>query len=222
MNEHRFDIRAVMPVVALGCAWGVVESFAGVSLRGSCARMFTGSLLTGASIFFFAAASGYGLRLIMLSVLPLIAGSLRIYTGFLLDQKIMSGAVANPVFAFWMECAAFMLVFFVARKCLSRGLTAGMTMGAFTAILAAVLFLPVKVFTGIPACVVPGGSTPLAVWGMPVGAVMGAVMMPFGLWAGRCLRNASATTSRRRCWMALACETAVSVLCVVVLTLVYV
>ena len=179
----------LLTVLVLGSLWGLVESTAGIGLRGSCARFYSGSILTGTSLLFFAGAYALTGRLLLVMVLPIIAGLFRLYTGLLLGQAVISGAVANPLFAFFVEALAFCMVIYLIKQQHVRSLAGGSLAGMTTAVLAANLCLPVKWVTGIPACVVPGTGFPLAIWGLPMALAVAAVSMPLGFRAGAAIRQ---------------------------------
>ena len=174
----------LLSIVTIGSLWGLVEATAGVGLRGSCARLYSGSVLTGTSLLFFSFAYMLTGRLLLVLLLPIIAGLLRLYAGLLLGQPVVSGAVANPIFAFFMEALAFCAVIYLLKRSYLRSVAGGGVAGMTAATLSACMFLPVKLVTGIPACVVPGTTFPLAIWGLPVAAAVAVVSMPLGLWAG--------------------------------------
>lgn len=186
---------------AMGSLWGVQECFAGVALRGGCARFYSGALLTGLSLFYLAAAWRATSARLPLILLPALAAGFRIYAALILGKPIISGAVANPVFAFAMEALAFALIIslpFVAAK---RSLVAGAGAGIAAAALGSLLFLPVGRVTGIPACVLPGTQIPLALWGLPVAMAAGAAAFPLGARLGERLSVWSAAPAPSSRWV---------------------
>ena len=176
-------------ILVIGSLWGLLEASVGVGLRGSCARFLTGSMLTGTSLLFFACAYMLTGRLVLVIVLPVIAGLFRLYAGLLLGQAVMSGAVANPIYAFFVEALAFCAVIYLMKQSHVRSLPGAGIAGMTAAVLSANLFLPVKVFTGIPACVVPGTDFPLCIWGLPTAMVVAAGATPLGFRVGSWIRQ---------------------------------
>ncbi|GEM_PF-432743 len=222
--------QTVLAVALFGSLWGLAECTAGIFLRGTCSRLYTGSILTGLSFFYMAGALGLAGgggtlargRAFTLMLMPLIAALFRVYAGLLMGQKIISGAVANPVYAFITEGLVFCaLVAFAGRERLSRLVPAAMG-GIASAVAAAVIFVPVVVFTTIPACVLPGTRLPLSIFGMPVAAALGAVALPAGLQLGAWMRHRLDAQPRERAMVLLTrASAAVTVVCAVVLTLLY-
>jgi len=183
----------LLAIVVIGSLWGLLEATVGS--------------LTG--------------RLLPLVLLPILAGLLRLYAGLLLGLPIMSGAVANAIYAFFVEAAVFVVVIFLIeqRRLRLRSALGGGLTGATIAVLACILFLPVGLFTGIPACPLPGTSIPLCIWGMPVAAVAAAVSLPAGLWAGAWLRRRLSSAGRRRGPVIAAGGLAFTAACVLAVTL---
>ena len=190
---------ALLSIVVIGSVWGLVECTAGISLRGACTRFYSGSILTGTSLLFLACAYVTARRYLLVMLLPIIAGGCRVYAGVLLGQPLISGAVANPVYAFFGEAVAFCAVMYMIKERRTQSYVGAGLAGITAAVLAVSLFLPVKSITGVPACVVPGTSFPLCIWGLPVAAAIAAVGVPTGFRAGAwARRRADAVRPTRR------------------------
>jgi hypothetical protein len=211
----------LLSIIMIGSVWGLVEATVGIGLRGSCARFLSGSLLTGTSLLFFSCAYTLSRRLLFVAMLPVIAGLFRLYAGLLLRQPIISGAVANPLYAFFMEALAFCAVIYLIKRSHVTSVFGGSLAGMTAAVLAANLFLPVKWVTGIPACVVPGTSFPLCIWGLPVAVGVAAVSTPLGLALGAWLRRWLLARRPARVPLLAGTSLAVSTVCVVAITLLH-
>jgi hypothetical protein len=136
-------------------------------------------------------------RAFTLMLMPLIAALFRVYAGLLMGQKIIS---RRP----WQ---IGLCVYYGRTRVLRRSLplrganaSAGLSPAAMggiaSAVAAAVIFVPVVVFTTIPACVLPGTRLPLSIFGMPVAAALGP--WRFGGVAARGVDAASARCTAAR------------------------
>ncbi|MGD0783699.1 MAG: hypothetical protein ABSA30_12650, partial [Candidatus Aminicenantales bacterium] len=164
-------------VVVLGSVWGVAEAGLGLALN-ACAKLASGSIMTGVALFFLAAA-----RLRARSARgPLLAAGLaigfKLFDAALLGLPLRHGAVANPMFAFVTEAGAAILLFAVLGRTAQSGLRGRILLGAAAAGLSAMAFPLVKLATGIPACVVPGTSVPLSIAFAPLAMAAGALAVP--------------------------------------------
>ena len=101
-------------VVMLGAVWGLSEAGLGMWLR-SCASFVSGSLMTGAALFFIAAAWFVSRRILGVALLIAIACLFKMFDALLLSLPILHGAVGNPIFAFLMEGLAFLVLFTLGR-----------------------------------------------------------------------------------------------------------
>ncbi len=209
-------------IILIGSLWGFVESAAGIGLRGCGARFYSGSILTGTSLLFFSCAWVLTGRWLLVMALPVIAGVFRLYVGLLLGEALISGAVANPIYAFFVEAFAFCQVIYLIRQTHVRSLAGGALAGMAVAVLSANLFLPVKLVTGIPACVVPGTGFPLSIWGLPVAAAVAAVSMPLGVRTGEGIRRWIQAPGHQREDVLARLSIGVSASCLLMLTLLYV
>lgn len=212
---------ALFGILMFGSLWGLIEASVGVALRGTCGRLYCGSILTGCSLLFFSGAFVVSRRVWLLMLLPVIAGLFRLYTGFLLHQRVVSGAVANPIYAFFVEGLVFCALIWIVREQRLGSLVSRGVAGAAAAGLAAVFFVPVKLFTTIPACVVPWSSTPLAIWGMPVAMAFGAAAMPLGFALGQWVRGQLLVSGRREALL-VPLGAAASIVCLLLVTFIHV
>ncbi len=173
-------------VVVLGSAWGLAEAGLGLALE-SCARLASGSIMTGAALFFLAAARRRtgDARGPLLALL--IAAAFKLFDAALLGLPIRHGAVANPLFAFAVEGLAFVLLFGLFRRRAEIRPSARFLLGGTTALAAAVMSPAAKIITGIPACVLPGTNLPLSLVFAPAAVAAGALAVPlawrFAAWA---------------------------------------
>ena len=173
------------PLLAIGSAWGLSEVAMGMFLRGMCARFITGSVMTGVAVFFLAMAMGWQKRKTGLLLLLGLASVFKLFDAYLLHLPVLHGAVANPIFAFYTEVFAFLLVWMILDSRL-KGKTHGRALhGGLAALVALNLFPLVKFATGIPACVYPGTNYPLALYYAPIAIGLSAVTCPLGMVVGR-------------------------------------
>jgi len=173
-------------VFLLGSVWGLSECFLGLYLR-QCASSISGSIMTAVAIFFLAAAYKVGSHQFSLPLMLILASLFKIIDALLLSLPLRHGAVANPIFAFFMETLAFWLVIiFFSQDWLQKPL-GQFAAGAFMALTAVNLFPLVKYVTGIPACVVPGTNYPLSLYYAPVAVSLASISFPIGLLLGKIL-----------------------------------
>lgn len=175
-------------VVMLGAVWGLSEAALGMWLR-SCASAMSGSIMTGVALFFIAAAwiisqSWRGVALIVV-----MATLFKLFDALLLSLPILHGAVANPIFAFIMEGAAFLIIVSLLKERLSKNSTSQAMTGGLSALVAVNLFPLVKFATGIPACVVAGTGYPLSLYYAYIAVALSFVTVPLGIMAGEKMRT---------------------------------
>lgn len=170
-------------IVILGAAWGFAETGLGLGLQ-RCASQASGSIMTGVALLFLAAAwvlTGRALGIVFLVGLVTL---LKLFDAALLSLPIGHGAVANPIFAFWMEALAFLLVIGASVRLSARKKFGRAALGAGAALIAAGLFPLVKFATGIPACVAAGTGIPLSLYYAPLAVGLSAVLAPAGFRLG--------------------------------------
>jgi hypothetical protein len=171
------------PILVLGSLWGLSEAAMGMYLR-QCASTVSGSLMTGAALFFLAAAWVMAPRAGTLAAMVLIASVFKLFDALLLGLPVLHGAVANPIFAMVLEGAAFLLIVSIIREALVRTFAGRSVAGGLTALVAVSAFPLVRFATGIAACVVAGTSIPLSLYYAPVAIALSALTVPLGFAAG--------------------------------------
>ena len=174
------------PVLVLGSLWGLSEAALGMYLR-QCASTVSGSVMTGAALFFLAAAWTISPRLTTAAALVAVAASFKLFDALLLDLPILHGAIGNPIFAIVMEGAAFALIVSVVSKALAGKAVGQGVVGALGALVAVNLFPLVKLATGVAPCVT-GTSYPLSLYYAPIAVALSALTVPLGALAGGALR----------------------------------
>jgi hypothetical protein len=135
---------------------------------------------------------------------------------------LMSGAVANPIYAFIVEAIAFCAVIYLMKQKHVKSLVGGSLAGMTAAVLSANMFLPVKFFTGSPACVVPGTDFPLSIWGLPAAMAVAAVTTPLGFRGGAWLRQQIEALAGRRGRALVGASVVVSAVCLLAVTILHV
>lgn len=170
-------------VVILGAVWGLSEAALGMGLR-SCASFVSGSIMTGAALFFIATSWVVSRRILGVALLIVVACLFKMFDAFLLSLPVLHGAVANPIFAFIMEGAAFLVLITLINKKLKQKKAGQAILGGLTALLAVNLFPLVKYATGIPACVFPGTGYPLSLYYAPLAVSLSLVTVPLGFLVG--------------------------------------
>lgn len=173
------------PVLALGSLWGLSEAAGGMYLRGVCARFITGSVMTGLAIFFMATAFFYSRKTFHLLVLLLLAIGFKLLDAFLLKLPVLHGAIGNPIFAFYTEIFAFMVMLRILKPDFIGKPVGAVILGASSALLAVSLFPLVRFTTGVPACVVPGTKIPLSLYYSPIAVGLSAFSCCLGMFVGK-------------------------------------
>jgi hypothetical protein len=173
------------PVLVLGGLWGLSEAALGMGLR-QCASTVSGSVMTGAALFFLAAAWAVSPRVRTAVLMVAVASGFKLFDALLLGLPILHGAIGNPIFAIAMEGAAFVLIVSVIRRSLA-GKAAGQGLaGGLAALVAVNLFPLVKYATGVAACVM-GTGYPLSLYYAPIAVALSALSVPLGFRAGAVL-----------------------------------
>lgn len=170
-------------VIVLGSVWGVSEAALGMGLR-SCASFVSGSVMTGFALFFIAAAWAIARSVSGVGILVLVACAFKMFDALLLSLPVLHGAVGNPIFAFFMEGAAFLFLVAVFNESLREKAYGRAVLGGLGALVAVNLFPLVKFATGVPACVVSGTGYPLALYYAPLAVAFSLVTVPAGFWIG--------------------------------------
>ncbi len=170
------------PVLVLGGLWGLSEAALGMYLR-TCASTISGSVMTGAALFFLAAAWAVSPRLRTAAAMVAIAAGFKLVDALLLGLPVLHGAIGNPIFAIVLEGAAFALIVSVISKPLAaKPLGQGVT-GGLSALAAVNLFPLVKYATGVAPCVT-GTAYPLALYYAPIAVGLSFLTVPLGAKAG--------------------------------------
>jgi hypothetical protein len=174
------------PILVLGGLWGLSEAALGMYLR-QCASTVSGSVMTGAALFFLAAAWTIAPRLATAAAMVAIASAFKLFDALLLGLPVLHGAIGNPIFAIVMEGAAFALIVSVISKTLAGKALGQAAVGGLGALVAVNLFPLVKFATGVAPCVT-GTSYPLSLYYAPIAVALSALTVPLGVLAGRALR----------------------------------
>jgi hypothetical protein len=171
------------PILILGSLWGLSEAALGMYLR-QCASTVSGSFMTGAALFFLAAAWAVSPRFQAVTAMALLAIFFKLFDALLLGLPVIHGAVANPIFAIAVEAAAFFLVIRLIRGDLVQKIPGKGMAGALAALMAVNVFPLVKFASGIAACRVPGTAIPLSLYYAPIAVSLSALTVPLGSWLG--------------------------------------
>ncbi len=171
------------PILVLGSLWGLSEAAVGMVLR-QCASTVSGSLMTGAALFFLTAAWIIAPRARTLAIMVLMASAFKLFDALLLGLPVLHGAVGNPIFAMVLEAAAFLLIVSIIRESLAGTFAGRSVTGGLAALIAVSAFPLVRFATGIAACVVAGTSIPLSLYYAPVAIALSALTVPLGFAAG--------------------------------------
>jgi hypothetical protein len=181
------------PVLVLGSLWGLSEAALGMYLR-QCASTVSGSVMTGAALFFLAAAWAVSPRVKTMALMVGVAAGFKLFDALLLGLPVLHGAIGNPIFAIVMEGAAFALIVSVMSGKLTGKLTGQGLTGGLAALVAVNLFPLVKYATGVAPCVT-GTSYPLSLYYAPIAVGLSMLTVPLGLRAGAFL-----AASEGRAW----------------------
>jgi hypothetical protein len=174
-------------IVILGSIWGLSEAALGMGLR-KCAASVSGSLMTGAALFFITAGWVVSKRISAVILMVLIAACFKLFDALLLSLPINHGAIGNPIFAFIMEAAAFLLFIHIIKEKVIKKPAGQALFGGAAALLAANLFPLVKFATGVPACVVQGTAYPLSLYYVHFAVLTSVITVPVGFYIGAKLR----------------------------------
>jgi len=175
-------------IVMLGAIWGLSEAALGMHLK-QCASHVSGSVMTGIALFFIAASWILSRRILGVVIVVSVASLMKLFDAFLLGLPVLHGAVANPVFAFITEGAAFVFIVMLLKERMKQRPAGQALSGGMAALLAANLFPLVKFTTGISACVVPGTGYPLSLYYIHFAILISLVTVPSGFWVGAKLKK---------------------------------
>ncbi len=178
-------------LIVLGAAWGLAEAALGLGLQ-RCASLASGSIMTAVAFFFIAAVWVATRRIVAVALTVALVTVIKLFDAYLLSLPIRHGAVANPIFAFWTEALAFLLIAAVLKETLTQKRTGQAVGGALSALVAVNLFPLVKFATGIPACVVAGTGYPLSLYYAPYAVGLSLITVPLGFKVGEWIAAAEA------------------------------
>ena len=164
-------------VIAFGSVWGLAEAGLGLALQ-ACARLASGSIMTGVAVFFLAGSRLRARRAWGPALAVALAMGLKLFDAALLGLPVRSGAIGNPLFAILVVAAVFVAVFSVFGRAAGGSFRGRFLMGAGTGLLSALAFPAVAWATGIPACVLSGTSIPLSIVFAPIAALAGGLAVP--------------------------------------------
>jgi hypothetical protein len=130
--------------------------------------------------------------------------------------------VANPIFAFWTEGLALVLMLAFMKESWKGKATGQAFLGGLSALVAVNLFPLVKFATGIPACVFPGTTIPLSLYYAPIAVGVSLLTVPAAFWLGARLEAIETHTmaSGRKPAFRFLVPAAAAVLCLGILSLV--
>ncbi|KPJ69655.1 hypothetical protein AMJ44_03100 [candidate division WOR-1 bacterium DG_54_3] len=170
-------------VIVLASVWGLSEAALGMGLR-SCAAFVSGSIMTGVALFFMTAGWVVSRRILGVFLMALIAAFFKMIDALLLSLPLKHGAIGNPIFAFFMEAIAFVILVSIIKGRIIQKPAGQALLGGMAAVLAVNLFPLVKYATGIPACVAPGTGYPLSLYYIHFAVLVSFVTVPLGFWVG--------------------------------------
>jgi len=179
---HPAHFKQLSLVLLLGSAWGLSEMLLGLGLQ-SCARLVSGSIMTAVALFFLAAGLAVTRRVEAAGLLVVMAVLFKLFDAALLSLPIRSGAVANPIFAFATEALA-LVVLASALPAWKNAAKGRVPLGGASGLASAAVFPLVGLVTGVPACLLPGTSLPLAWAFAPIAAGLSALTVPLGFAVG--------------------------------------
>jgi hypothetical protein len=219
MQDRKFNWS---PILALGSLWGLSEAAGGMYLRGVCARFVTGSIMTGVAVFFMAVAFFYSRKTINLLILLLLAVGVKLLDALLLGLPVLHGAIGNPIFAFYTEVFAFIVMLRILKPDFSGKPFGSAVLGALTALLAVNLFPLVRFATGVPACVVPGTKVPLSLYYAPIALGLSAFSCFLGMKLGKKMAGLpeKSLSGARQSWIIPILIRSMPVLCLALILLI--
>ena len=186
------------PVLVLGSLWGLSEAALGMYLR-QCASTVSGSVMTGAALFFLAAAWALSPRARTVALMVGLAAGFKLFDALLLGLPVLHGAIGNPIFAVVMEGAAFALIVSVVSRSVAAKAPGQGLAGGLAALVAVNLFPLVKFATGVAPCVA-GTAYPLSLYYAPIAVALSALTVPLGFRAGAALAGLETRQARLR-WL---------------------
>ena len=180
--------RNVGMIIMLGAVWGLSECMLGAALH-TCASSISGSMMTGVAFFFIAAAWASGGKTRSVALVVAIAVLFKTFDAVLLSLPLRKGAIANPVFAFLLEGGAFIVLAVILKEAWKRRTAGRAVWGGVAALVSVAAFPLVRFATGTAACLVPGTTTPLALYYAVLAVSISLLTVPLGLRAGEKMRE---------------------------------
>ena len=180
-------------ILMLGSIWGLSEAALGLGIQ-KCAALLSGSIMTGVALMFIAATWFISRRVYGVMLLVAIACVFKLFDALVLSLPIRHGGVANPIFAFILEGAAFLIIISLLKenRLVKRSVQA--LTGGGAALMAVGSFPLVKYATGISACVFPGTGIPLSIYYAPLAVALSMIAVPFGFWIGEKIMSSKLST----------------------------
>jgi uncharacterized membrane protein YozB (DUF420 family) len=184
-------------VLMLGSVWGLSEAALGMGLQ-RCASLVSGSLMTGVALFFMASCWAVTGRVVGVSILIIIASLFKVFDALLLSLPIRHGAIGNPIFAFFIQGFAFLVMVMIIAEVHKRKRKHQALLGGASALIAVGLFPLVKFVTGIPACTYAGTGIPLSIYFAPLAIALSILTVPLGFWIGERIKTGAFSQKKRR------------------------
>jgi len=173
--------RGVLMLIGISCGllWGLMEAAIRFGLRSACPDAAIGSILTGLSFFYLAAARTASRS----SIAPLIALAsailLKAGATILLGGSCAGASVLNPAFAFGLQTLTFLSFGLVSNRMGSNFTLFHAAGGGLTAFTAAMLFPLSAPLAGLTVC-----SAALSFHYAPWAALVGVFSLPAGTMFG--------------------------------------
>lgn len=111
------------------------------------------------------------------------------FDALLLSLPIQHSAIGNPIFAFFLQGAAFLAVLIMIAETQKQKKTSQAILGGGSALIAAGLFPLVRFATGVPACLYPGNVVPLSIYYGPLAIILSLFTVPLGFWTADQLKQ---------------------------------
>jgi hypothetical protein len=188
---NKFPSEQIPNIIILGAVWGLAEAGLGLGLQ-KCASLASGSIMTAVALFFIAATWILTRHFIGLVIAVFLVSLMKMFDAFLLSLPLRHGAVANPIFAFWTEALAFLVIVLVLKETLVQKKSGQAVLGGLSALAAVNLFPLAKFATGIPACIFPGTNYPLSLYYAPLAVGLSLLTVPLGFLVGEKIAVAQA------------------------------
>jgi hypothetical protein len=188
---NKFPSGQIPNIIILGAVWGLAEASLGLGLQ-KCASLASGSIMTAVALFFIAATWILTRHFIGLVIAVFLVSLMKMFDAFLLSLPLRHGAVANPIFAFWTEALAFLVIVLVLKETLVQKKSGQAVLGGLSALAAVNLFPLARFATGIPACIFPGTNYPLSLYYAPLAVGLSLLTVPLGFLVGEKIAVAQA------------------------------